>query len=458
MSKSSHEGDESDALRPADFIMCVDGTGNDMLNEKPEKNTNISKLVHLIKSGRQGDRMVRIAYQQGLGNHGDSETNNKKNDWFQELQGTFDKMAPKASLIAKLVAINYTYICTNICPGRDRLIIFGFSRGAYIAQLTAALVADVGIFDNASYLASQHNNTEISYPAIIQKIVETWIKYKGGMDDKKGKQALEEYEQCLKPLEISFLGLFDIVASVGWPKTALVDLSSKKFQFAERIDVRPMIREAYHAVSLSEHRLQFAPVLWKGSHNNRHQTVSQVGFPGYHASIGGGTDYQGLMIYYITLVWMLSKCTILHYAIDETQLKNMINTEARSERAQEMQKKKANNESEDIPDSKEGLFRKAGDHYRVEFGSSDIDLLHVVCRENDWDTYCPPRFPPISGTKEKKLQTEAMIKSRRFDWAEYFERQWLEVIRKAWGKWTKASKPLTPPSGKSRGNFVVLPS
>lgn len=452
MSSSTHESDGSDASCPADFVMCIDGTGNDMLNEKPEKYTNITKILQLLKDGRQGDRIVNIAYQQGLGNHGDSETNHKKNDWYQELRGTFNKATPRPSLIASMVASNYTYICTNICPARDRLMVFGFSRGAYIAQLTTALVADVGIFDNESYLASPHNNSRINYTDIIREIVEAWIESEGDMNDKKWKRKAEKYEQCLMPMEISFLGLFDMVASVGlFPKTAVLDFTSKKFQFAERIDVRPMIREAHHAVSLSEHRLQFTPVLWKGLHNNRYQTVSQVGFPGYHASIGGGTDHQGLMIYYITLVWMLSKCTILHYAIKKSKLETMIRNEVASDRAQEMQTKKANNEPEDIPDSKAGGFKLAGDHYRKEFGEEDIDVLHVVCREREWNTYCPPKLPPTPGTK-----TEAMIKALKFDLPEYFERQWLEVIRKAWGM--EGSKPLSLPSRKSRGKFVVLPS
>lgn len=417
-----------------------------MVNEDELKNTNIAKITDFLRYGKQADRMVAVAYQQGLGNQGTSRTNNKDIGWFQRLQATFDKMAPTPSLIAKLVAINYTYICTSVRPSKDRLFLFGFSRGAYISQITAALVADLGIFDTQQYL-SKHGDEP--YPTIIRNIVDTWIKFQGNRNAPGLRTELGPYASCLRVMEIEFLGHFDMVASVGLPDSFFGESQSTKFRFAETVHNRPEILNAYHAVAIHEHRKHFAPVLWKEQPGSMNQRVSQVWFPGYHTSVGGGTKQQGIMINYITLAWMLSKCTGLADVVHRPELTKAITIDASAGKTTKVKV---------ITDSKKGIWAKpgVGDHFRQELGSSAIDMLHQVCDERSWNTYCAPDMPKIVGNSELPTRINRLLQAGLFDTANHSERLFLQDILNATSGGQEGE--VSPPRRGGRGHTVILDS
>ncbi|KAG8166320.1 hypothetical protein KVR01_002009 [Diaporthe batatas] len=418
---------------PHDWVLCVDGTRNDMLKEPELDKTNVARITELVKSGRQGNRMVAVAYQQGIGSSGECKTKDgTAKGWFQDLQKDFQAMAPSDDLITRLVSINYAYISMMVCPQRDRIFLFGFSRGAYIAQITAALVADLGVFNNQRFSDGPGNG---KYHEIIHKIVQIWIKHQGKMKPDTWAD-LKPYAHGLVLVDIEFLGLFDKVASVGMPDVGMANLQSTRFRFAEDVSKRQRIRNAYHAAAISEHRNNFKPVLWKqGSANEHRQKVSQVWFPGYHTSIGGGSGKQGMMVDLIALVWMVSKCTGLAGVINEVNLVEMIKLDGQHA---------GKWHGKDIADSTKGMYAGLGDHYRQELGSSSIDKLHHLCKETEWRSHCAPNMPNILGEREHPItRTQMMLDQGRFDTPNVFEERMLKLF-KAVVKGPVASVP--PPS------------
>lgn len=397
---------------PTNFVLCIDGTGNDMIHENEVKNTNIAKMTDVIKYGKHGDRMTIVAYQQGLGNKSKSSKRGGEGTlagWAAKLDASFDKLWPSESTIARLVSINYAYISMSVCPNKDRIFLFGFSRGAYIAQIAAAVVADMGIVSNQIYM---EKFSDVEHSKIVGHIVKTWVKYKGQASPETMQKALGSYRECLIRAKIQFVGVFDMVASVGKPDLGNADLQSNAFRFAESVHDRPNILNAYHAVAISEHRNQFKPVLWKEGTTDQRRNISQVWFPGFHTSIGGGTKTQGIMIYHITLVWMLSKCSGLVY--NDEEIEKFITDDA--QHAPAMIRK-------DIPDSKKGIWAKPGmgDHVRTELGSAPIDKVHRVCDEIAWAFRCASIIPNVHGTVQRPIQTKAFLEKKRIDKFNEFE-------------------------------------
>lgn len=432
---------------PTNFVLCIDGTGNDMLNEDEVKNTNIAKITDVVEYGKHEDRMTIVAYQQGLGNRGKSSKKDNKGTlagWAAKLDASFDELWPSKSTITRLVSINYAYISMSVCPKKDRLFLFGFSRGAYISQITAALVADLGIVSNQMYM---EKFSDVQHSEIVSEIVKTWVKYMGNGSPETMEKALGSYRECLIPAKVQFLGVFDMVASVGKPDLGKADLQSDAFRFAESVHNRPNILNAYHAVAISEHRNQFKPVLWKEGTTDPYRKISQVWFPGFHTSIGGGTKTQGIMIYYITLVWMLSKCSGLVFK--EKEIERLITDDARYSSAMT---------GKHIPDSRKGIWTTMGlgDHVRTELGSASIDLVHRVCDEIKWAFRCASELPNVNGTKEHPIHTKALLDKKRVDKFNEFEQKFHTKMFEL-GSGSRPA-PVSPPDRAGRGMAFVLDS
>jgi uncharacterized protein (DUF2235 family) len=434
---------------PADFVLCIDGTGNDMLNEAEVKNTNVAKITDLIEYGKHEDRITIVAYQQGLGNKSRSSKRDNKGlfaNWASRLEPSFmDELWPSVSTITKLVSINYSYISMSVNPEKDRVFLFGFSRGAYVSQITAALVADLGIISNKIYTEKFAN---VEYSSIVRKLVKAWVKGQG-RNSETIKKALGRYCECLIPAKIQFLGLFDTVASVGKPDLAFANLQNSTFGFAESVHNRPNILNAYHAVAISEHRNQFKPVLWKEGTTDKNRNISQVWFPGFHTSIGGGTKTQGIMIYYITLVWMLSKCSGSGLVFNEDEIERLIVADAQHAPAMI---------GKQIPDSKKGIWVNPamGDHIRTELGEASIDLVHRVCDEITWALRCASEMPNVHGTDEHPIRTKDLLKSKRIAKSNKFEDRFSKKMFEV-GPGSR-SAPAQPQGRAGRSSAFVLDS
>ena len=78
--------------------------------------------------------------------------------------------------------------------------------------------------------------------------------------------------------------------------------SAKEYKFHDT-NLSGIVRHAFQALALDEHRAPFSPAVWERT-NMQKTTIDlrQVWFPGAHSNVGGGYDDQGMAN--ITLAWV----------------------------------------------------------------------------------------------------------------------------------------------------------
>lgn len=150
-----------------------------------------------------------------------------------------------------------SYISGLYVPG-DRVYIVGFSRGAYTARLVAGMLDHVGVLPNASY----------------SDLESAWFQYRDGRTAKKSH-----------PMDITMLGLFDSVKTLGAPLPILSGLNRKLYGFKDSLPAK-CVKYAYQALSIDETRASFSQNMWSGCHAG--QEMLQQWFAGCHSDVGGG--------------------------------------------------------------------------------------------------------------------------------------------------------------------------
>ena len=104
-------------------------------------------------------------------------------------------------------------------------------------------------------------------------------------------------------LEIAFLGAFDTVAAMDGIHRSGEDISSDVV--FENGTLHPRIRRAVHIVSLDEDRIAFEPTLMNRDRENA-ERITEIWFPGVHSDIGGGYWHDGLSD--VSLGYMIAEC------------------------------------------------------------------------------------------------------------------------------------------------------
>jgi uncharacterized protein (DUF2235 family) len=188
----------------------------------------------------------------------------------------------------------YKFIVWNYEPG-DELYLFGFSRGAYTVRSLAGMIRRCGILKNQDL-------------CLIQDAYK-FYRDRSGIN-KPGEQQSEQFisiNSYPKP-QIKFLGVWDTVGALGIPHSSFRMWNKKKYKFHD-LTLSSIIKYAYHAMAIDEHRSLFDVNLWKQSRhaveNNVEQFVEQRWFPGVHADVGGG--YHEEQLSDIALLWMIDK-------------------------------------------------------------------------------------------------------------------------------------------------------
>lgn len=237
------------------IILCFDGTGNEPedAEQEPDKtgsleDDNISNVLklHLLAGGTLDNNGGLVdgqhsLYFSGVGTRGGFLR--------RVIRRGFAARAPKVIINEALDALEQRYTET------DRLYVFGFSRGAAIARLFASKLAKNG------------------------------LQTRDGRDDPA-------------PV-ITMLGAWDTVASFGKPNLRSRQRPRSDVVF-ENGTISPIIRNAYHLVSVDENRLAFRPTLI-----NTQAEVTEVWFPGVHSDVGGGYRKDNLSD--MTLKFMIER-------------------------------------------------------------------------------------------------------------------------------------------------------
>ncbi|GAA5876641.1 hypothetical protein JCM16303_003608 [Sporobolomyces ruberrimus] len=274
------------------LVILCDGTLEDADAEKDTQlYTNIGRLSRAIKEEdkRNGKEIEQIKlYLGGVGTE-DGKVGGL-------VSGAF------GTGIMESVRNIYSFLGLNWESG-DEIFLFGFSRGAYTVRLVVSLISVIGIL--------HPRKTMHLFPALFEALDQLDQKLLASYSKDKREQDLE-YARKGRFL-IKFVGLFDTVATRGRPSTLRRSPSDEppairfdSFGFDET-RLETCIENAYQALALDEHRIDYLPVLWSSNPLGRPkgQSLQQVWFSGAHADIGGG--YKDGDLGYLTLWWMCSK-------------------------------------------------------------------------------------------------------------------------------------------------------
>ena len=116
------------------------------------------------------------------------------------------------------------------------------------------------------------------------------------------------------------MAVWDTVGSLGIPQISWLARmgmphSTKEYRFTDT-NLTGIIRHAFQALALDEHRGPFSPAVWERT--NMHKTtldLRQVWFPGAHSNVGGGYDDQEIAN--ISLAWMMDQLASIGLAFKD---------------------------------------------------------------------------------------------------------------------------------------------
>lgn len=201
-----------------------------------------------------------------------------------------------AGTIVRIVR-GYTFLSRNFEPG-DRIVLLGFSRGAYTVRALSSLIADCGLLDRAR-LDLEDRNRAYAWGCAAWRAHRA-ATYRGSGLLHKLAEVVPSLDALLAPLPapqdyvaapIDAVAVWDTVGALGIPdihEGVNVDL----FRFVN-LRLAPSVARALHAVSADEQRSNLTPTLWDAD-----PRVLQVLFPGAHSDVGGGypasADESGL--------------------------------------------------------------------------------------------------------------------------------------------------------------------
>jgi hypothetical protein len=297
----------------ANIIFLADGTWNGpgSADDEPQT-TNVFKTFGLLggaddlgtlalakeqeRTLTEGGVVQQVAkYLHGVGD--------SSNPILRVLGGAFG-----AGVIARIVR-GYTFISRNWNAG-DRIVIVGFSRGAYTARSLAGLIVAQGLLARedcadkeqayrygAAVWARQREARE--EPDSLRQLLGRVLSDLPAFLDPSSARAASP-PRPLRPAGVDCVAVWDTVGALGIPLYDGADQRADVFQFCDR-SLSPKVCKGYHAVSFDEQRVDFTPTLW-----DPRDGITQMLFAGAHADVGGGyplTDGESLLAH-TSLAWM----------------------------------------------------------------------------------------------------------------------------------------------------------
>ena len=264
------------------LVVCFDGTWNKDEAEKEEyKETNVKRIYDSITESN--DQLK--SYIRGVGTGG----------FLDKFIGGCTGLG-----VSENIRTGYTWLCTNY-KEKDRIFVFGFSRGAYTARSLVGIIRNCGLL----------------FPSHVHRVNDAYDLYRKRDESADTNEALEfrsNYSRDPKAIGIHFVGVWDTVGSLGIPGN--ID-DKTLFQFHDT-QLSSIVKNAFHAVAIDEHRRHFDVTLWSSEKGNPNQIMEQRWFAGVHSDIGGG--YRERELADITLKWMQEKAYACGLSLDPEQM------------------------------------------------------------------------------------------------------------------------------------------
>lgn len=166
------------------------------------------------------------------------------------------------------ILTGYATLASRYHPG-DRIMLFGYSRGAYAARSLAGFIGRVG-------LLTGENATE-------SRTVQAFRHYETQHLTPAGRKFSATY--CYQDVPVEVIGIWDTVRALGLPYPFLSRLAPMATGFHNH-HLGPNIRNGFHALAIDEDRTAYEPVVWDKAPGWMGR-MEQAWFAGAHADIGG---------------------------------------------------------------------------------------------------------------------------------------------------------------------------
>uniref|UniRef100_A0A0K3CFS4 BY PROTMAP: gi/647398086/emb/CDR41713.1/ RHTO0S06e04698g1_1 [Rhodosporidium toruloides] n=1 Tax=Rhodotorula toruloides TaxID=5286 RepID=A0A0K3CFS4_RHOTO len=291
------------------IVVCCDGTWESALFQTNERMiTNVGRIMTAIeRTDSRGVEQIKM-YFPGLGTG--------EQVFEAAWQGAFGD-----GLLTE-VRQAYYFIAQNWAVG-DEILLFGFSRGAYVCRLLTTLISLIGILDPKSTLSS--------FPLLFDLLcqhrdpaMKRGRRAATALAKEMDKIAAFRQEQLLKmegKAYITVLGLFDTVPLYHFHSTSKAGAQLHLSPFSthnEQLEGPDVVSHVFQALSLNEHRQAYAPViLVQGNEGKKAgQVLRQAGSVltfDLCADLGGGYSKHDLAL--LSLHWLVSEIQE-HIALD----------------------------------------------------------------------------------------------------------------------------------------------
>jgi uncharacterized protein (DUF2235 family) len=170
--------------------------------------------------------------------------------------------------INQTIVEGYATLASRYRPG-DRIMLFGFSRGAYAVRSLAGFIGRVGLVRRED--ATERNIGRAFRLYEAETVSEATRVFRAA--------------HCHPSVDIAVLGVWDTVKALGLPYPIVSRLAPMATEFHDE-GLTPEVRNAFQALALDEDRLAYAPMPWRMA-SDWPGRVEQMWFAGAHADVGG---------------------------------------------------------------------------------------------------------------------------------------------------------------------------
>ncbi len=283
---------------PRHLIYLVDGTWLWAGSGKTlDVYSNIYRLNTYLNADDDEGRAQIVHYVRGLG----------AVDGFEKYpEGAF------AAGIDEQVADLYVNVCSNY-QSRDKIYIFGFSRGAVVARALAGLLGH-GILK--AHRINLFNHVWSAYAGDGSVILPGQPK-ESQTDFVRNYDYTNDCEE--RNPEVEFLGVFDTVSGGNGP----IEVAQKLRLKSRKVSAN--VRCAVQLLAIDETRNFFKPILWTGLNDTKRSkvkvgstTLEQIWMPGVHSDVGGAYKERNLgNLALLTMIDRVLAATNLSFDLEE---------------------------------------------------------------------------------------------------------------------------------------------
>ncbi len=301
-----HQGLENvpkNAIGPKNVAIFFDGTGNDL-----NTTTNVARLYQLVINQDRSD--ISAFYTSGVGADGTGAIGLATGLGFR-----------------RDVQAAYGFLSDNYAGKKDKIHLYGYSRGAFSARALAGLVHTVGLVDLSEIKKRSvrerflHNLfSAYKFPKSKPRAPNCTIRT-GAIQEEidlrrcATQEVLKKYD--IKPayehadVRFAVVGLWDTIETLGLPDWT-DDPDETNHRYSDQICNMDRV---FHAVALHDNRAgTYTPILMtrnrlvrdcESQAKSQFERVEEVWFAGDHAQVGG-TENVGYLSG-VSLNWMLKK-------------------------------------------------------------------------------------------------------------------------------------------------------